>query len=253
MSPEWVEANFKALFPIEFPTNCLAALDGLAFAPSMKPIFDKLISGGVVDWALRQDMKGDHARESILQRLGLSYLWGDEQLDGPRFAYLFNARRVDDLREVIRYFWRVRGEPLTDKQKERICLFWDHCVAWSTTIDPPPADLLSQLSLLTCYLSAIDARALKWLLAIAPYTPINHHYGRLMEELVRLAVPSPKEVGQVLRALLDVYRPDYDFENRLSNLLMQLAANGETRPDAIFCLERVRHLPGMVQLYAQLT
>src|SRR5215469_10882907 len=62
MSPDWVHANFKAIFPIEFPANCLAALDGLAFAPSMKPIFDVLIAAGVVDWALRQDMQGDHAR-----------------------------------------------------------------------------------------------------------------------------------------------------------------------------------------------
>jgi hypothetical protein len=252
MSPEWVEDNFKALFPIEFPTNCLATLDGLAFAPSMKLIFDKLIAEGVVDWALQQDMKGDHARESLLQRLGLSYLWGDEQLDGSRFAYLFGTRRIDDLRELIRYFWMVRGEPLTDEQKEQIYLFWDRCVAWSTKIDPPPARLLSRLSLLTCYISAIDERALRWLVTIAPYTPVDHHAGRLIEQLVRLAVPSPREVGRVLRALLDSYRPDYDFESRLSNLLTQLATNVESRSDAIFCLERIRHLPGMVQLYAQL-
>ena len=44
----------------------------------MKPIFDELIAAGVVDWALRQEMKGDHARESLLQRLGLSYLSSEE-------------------------------------------------------------------------------------------------------------------------------------------------------------------------------
>jgi hypothetical protein len=253
MSAEWVHANFRALFPIEFPANCLAALDGLAFAPSMKPIFDEMIVAGVVDWALRQDMKGDHARESLLQRLGLSYLWGEEQLDGPRFAYLFETRRIDDLQELARYFWMVRGEPLTDAQKERIYLFWDRCVTWGTTLDPPPASLLSQLSLLSSYLSAIDERALKWLVAIAPYTPVNYNADRLTEQLTRLAEASPGEAGQVLRVLLEGYRPDYDFENRLSNLLVQLAGHPESRPDAIFCLERVRHLPGMVQLYAQLT
>ena len=160
MSAEWVEANFKALFPIEFPANCLAALDGLAFASPMKPIFDQLIAAGIVDWALRQEMKGDHTRESLLQRLGLSYLWGDEQLDGPRFGYLFEFQRSEDLKELARYFWMVRGEPLTSAQRERILLFWDHCVTWGATLDTPPASLLSQLSLLCCFLPSIDEHAL---------------------------------------------------------------------------------------------
>ena len=186
MSADWVHANFKAIFPIEFPANCLAALDGLAFAPSMKPIFDELIAAGVVDWALRQDMKGDHARESLLQRLGLSYLWGEEQLDGPRFAYLFENRRFDDLQVLGRYFWMVRGEPLTAEQKERIFLFWDRCLTWGVNLDPPPASLLSQLSLLSGYLTAIDRRALRLLVAIAPFTPVDYHADRLIESLPAL-------------------------------------------------------------------
>jgi hypothetical protein len=253
MSADWVHANFKAIFPIEFPANCLAALDGLAFAPSMKPIFDELIAAGVVDWALRQDMKGDHARESLLQRLGLSYLWGEEQLYGPRFAYLFEARRFDDLHELGQYFWMVRGEPLTAEQKQRIFLFWDHCVTWGVTLDPPPASLFSQLSLLSCYLTVIDERALRWLAAIAPFTPINYNADRLIEQLARLADTSPGAAAHVLRVLLEAYQPSYDFEDRLKMLIVQLAAHAESRSDAILGVERVRHLPGMVQLYAQLT
>lgn len=253
MSPDWVHANFKAIFPIEFPANCLATLDGLAFAPSMKPIFDELIAAGVVDWALQQDMKRGHARESLLQRLGLSYLWGEEQLDGPRFVYLFETRRFDDLQELGRYFWMVRGEPLTAEQKERIFLFLGRCVTWGAAIDPPPANLLSQLSLLSCYLTAIDERALEWLIAIAPFTPVNYHADRFIEQLARLADTSPSETARVLRSLLQAYQPSYDFEDRLKKLIVQLATRAESRSDAILSVERVRHLPGMVQLYGQLT
>jgi hypothetical protein len=252
MSAEWVHANFTALFPIEFPRNCLAALDGLAYAPVIKPVFDELIAARVVDWALRQDMKGDHARKSLLSRLGLSYLWGDEQLDGPRFACLFEACRIDDLRELTHYFWMVRGEPLTDEQKERIYSFWDRCITWGATLDPPPAQLLSQLSLLSCYLSAIDESALKWLVTIAPYAPVDYHADRLIEQLARLADVSPRATAQVLRTLLDAYRPDYDYQDRLNNLIVQLANHTESRSDAILAVERLRHLPGMVQLYVRL-
>jgi hypothetical protein len=219
----------------------------------MKPISDELTASGVMDWALRQDIKGDHARESLLRRLGLSYLWGEEQLDGPRFAYLFETRRINDLEELAQYFWEVRGQPLTGDQKERIFLFWDCCVTWGATLNPPPASLFSLLSLLSCYLTAIDEHALKRLVAIAPFTPVNYHADRLIEQLARLANTSPGAPAHVLRVLLEAYQPIYDVEDRLKKLIEQLATHAESRSDAILGVERVRHLPGMVHLYGQLT
>jgi hypothetical protein len=249
----WVDANFKKIFPIEFRANCLSALDGLAFAPQMQPIYEALTTSGVLDWALRQEMKGQHARETLLQRMGLAYLWNHEQLEGPRFAYLFETRRNGDLSDLAKYFWMIRGEPLDDNHKERIFLFWDRCITWAGSLDEPPASLLSQLSLLTCYLMAIDQRTLRWLMAVAPYASVNYNADRLIEELSRLAGASPAEVGRVLSALLKAYQPSYDFKDRLKKLIVQLAGHGESRDDAIQNLERVRHLPGMVQIYAQVT
>jgi hypothetical protein len=252
MSSAWVHDNFTRIFPVEFPANCLSALDGLAFAPQMEPVYTALVGSGVLDWALRQEMKGEHARETLLQRIGLAYLWDQEKLDGPRFSYLFEARRIGDLEDVGNYFWMIRGEPLKDEQKERIFLFWDRCVTWSKTLDCSPASLLSLLSLLSCYLTAIDERSLEWLLAVAPHTPVNYNADRLIEELGRLAGDNAAKAGQVLRVLLEAYQPDYDFEDRLKRLIVELAGHSESRADAIRCVERVRHLPGMVQIYAQL-
>ena len=124
----------------------------------------------------------------------------------------------------------VQGKPLTAEQKERIFLFWDRCVTWGETLDPPPASLLSQLSLLSCYLTAIDERALKWLVAIAPFTPVNYNADRLIEQLARLADTSPGAAAQVLRVLLEAYQPSYDFEDRLKMLIVQLAAHAEFVP-----------------------
>ena len=63
----------------------------------------------------------------------------------------------------------------------------------------------------------------------------------------------PGEVGHVLRILLEAYQPSYDFKDRLRKLIVQLAAHAESLADAIFGVERARHLPGMVQLSVQLT
>jgi hypothetical protein len=147
----------------------------------------------------------------------------------------------------------VQGEPLTAEQKERIFLFWDRCINSGVTLDPPPASLLSQLSLLSCYLTAIDERALRWLVAIAPFTSVNYNADRLIEQLARLGDTSPSAAAQVLRVLLEAYQPSYDFEDRLKMLIIRLAAHAESRRDAILGVERLRHLPGMVQLYVQLT
>lgn len=253
MSEDWVNTNFGKIFPVEFPANCLSALDGLAFAPPAKSVYAALVASGVLDWAIRQEMKGEHARESLLQRMGLAYLWEEENLDGPRFSYLFDARRTGDLEELGNYFWMVRGEPLEEKQKERIFLFWDRCITWSKSFESPPANLLSLLSLLSCYLTAINERALGWLLAVAPHAQVNYNADRLIEQLVRLAGASPGETGQVLRVLLEGYQEVYDFEDRLKQLITQLADHAESRANAILCVERVLRLPGMIQLYAQLS
>jgi hypothetical protein len=183
----------------------------------------------------------------------IAYLWEEENLDGPRFSYLFDARRTGDLEELGNYFWMVRGEPLEEKQKERIFLFWDRCITWSKSFESPPANLLSLLSLLSCYLTAINERALGWLLAVAPHAQVNYNADRLIEQLVRLAGASPGETGQVLRVLLEGYQEVYDFEDRLKQLITQLADHAESRANAILCVERVLRLPGMIQLYAQLS
>jgi len=97
------------------------------------------------------------------------------------------------------------------------------------------------------------AEVLGWLVAIAPFTPVNYHADRLIEQLSRLADTSPGAAAQVLRVLLEAYQPSYDFEDQLKKLIVQLATHGESRSEAILSVERIRHLPGMVQLYAQLT
>jgi hypothetical protein len=248
----WFHSNFRGIFPTGFPSNCLSALDGLAFAPPTHPIYQELVKTGVLEWALSQEMKGAHARENLVQRMCLAYLWDKESLESPRFALLFDPRRIDDLEVATKYFWALRGEPLSDDHKEKILLFWDRCVTWAKAAEPLPAKLLSALSLLTCYLKSVGPRELAWLLAVAPHVSVDYNADFFVEELERLVDISPVQVGEVLDALLSTYRPSFDFEDRLKNLVTKLAARPETRPHALRSAERLRYIPGMVQLYAQI-
>src|SRR5258706_12910257 len=197
-------------------------------------------------------MKGAHARENLVQRMCLAYLWGKEALDSQRFALLFDTRRTDDLEIATKYFWALRGEPLSDDHKEKILLFWGHCVTLARAADPLPAKLLSALSLLTCYLESVGPRELAWLLAVAPHVSVDYNADFFVEELGRLVDISPSQVGDVLDTLLSIYQPSFDFEDRFKNLVTKLAARPETRPHALRAAERLRYIPGIVQLYAQI-
>ena len=248
----WLHRNFRRIFPIGFPSNCLSALDGLAFAPVTQPIYQELVETGVLEWALRREMKGAHARENLVQRMCLAYLWDEEALESPRFALLFDPRRADDLEVACSYFWALREEPLSDDHKEKILLFWDHCVAWAKSAEPFPAKLLSALSLLTCYLKSVQPRELAWLLAVAPHVSFDYNADFFVEELERLVDVSPSQVGEVLDKLLSTYQPSFDFEDRFKNLVTKLAARPETRSHALRSADHLRYIPGMVQLYAQI-
>jgi hypothetical protein len=252
LNTEWSHLSIQKIFPIEFPANCLSALDGLAFAPATKPIYRELADTGILQWSLNHKMKGAHARESLVQRICLAYVWGDEELRSPRFACLFDARATDDLEIAIKYFWAIRGEPLSDDHKERILLFWGQCVTWSRSLAPLPTKLLSALSLLNCYLEAVKPRELEWLRVVAPHVSVDYNADFFVEELDRIADVSPAAVASVLSTLLQTYQPPFDFEGRLKKLVTKFAARPETRPDALRCSDRLRYIPGMVQLYAQI-
>ena len=202
---------------------------------------------------MRREGIGEHARENLIQRMCLAYLDKREVLSSLRFSYLFDNDRIDELRIASRWFWSISSQPLTEYQKEAILLFWDRCVTWSKSTASDPANILSSLSLLTCYLTTVGPRELAWLLAVAPHVSRDYNADQLIEELERLVDASPVQVGQVLLTVLASYRPALNSDDKLRTLISKLAALPATRGDAIRCLDQVRYLPGMVQLYAQLT
>lgn len=252
LSADWLGDNFGQIFPVGYPANCLSAIDGLAYAPATQPVYQQLVDMGIIEWALSREMKASYARENLIQRMCLAYLWDNEVLDSPRFALLFDVCRLDDLEVACKYFWALRGESLKAEQIEKVFLFWERCVAWAKTVEPLPAKLFSALSLLTCYLQSIGARELPWLRAVAPHVSFDYNADFFVEELGRLVDVSPAQVADVLVALLETYEPAFDFEDMLKKLVTKLGAQPETREHALRAADRLRYIPGMIQLYAQI-
>jgi hypothetical protein len=252
LSPQWVKAQMPQIFPPEYPLNSICAIDGVGYASFSRPIYKLLMESGVVDRALRYDLKGRAGRGRLIERIAAAYLWGDESLESPRFAYLSGPEHVEDLSKVTSVFWMVRGETLSKEQKERILRYWDRCIAWARQSSEPPAELLSALSLLSCFLDAADGRERDLLRAVAPYVHVGHNAYRFIDELVRLVDASPDGVSTVLGTMIEARVPDFDYKDQLKTLLRTLADKGKKK-DAISHAERLRSLPGVQELYDRLT
>lgn len=249
---DWLRANLEGIFPREFLANFHCALEGLAYAPATRPVYALLVESGVLELALRQESKGHHAREKLVERIALAFLWEDEELDGPRFSYLFESGRIEDLEQATGFFWSVSNQDLSAAQVERILSFWARCVVWSRNAAETPAKLLSILGHLSCYIKSVEDREQEWLLAVAPYVHVGYNADDFIEELDRLADISPAKISAVLGKVLETFVPTFDFQDRLKSLLTKLAGHGR-REDAIAYADRLRHLRGMEQLFAQLT
>jgi hypothetical protein len=250
MSHDWLVANIRRLFPSEFPLNFKVALAGLAYATPTRPIYKLLAATGVFEDAFKTQLQDSQSKERITEWICLAYLWGDENLDSPLMTHLFDAG-LEELQTAVDFFWRVHGEKLTDDQIKRVLAFWTKCLAWSRMQRDFPVPLLSRLAHLARYLDALDARATELLLAVVPYVHRNYSVHEMVEELIRLIDSNPRATAEVLECMLNANVPDYDMDNKLKTLIEKLAAAG-LRMEAIRCVDKLRKLPGMVELYKQL-
>ena len=248
----WLQINLGGIFPQEFLANFHCALEGLAYAPATRPVYSLLLNGGVLDFALRQESKCRHAREKLVERIALAFLWGDEELDGPRFSYLFDTGQIEDLEQATGFFWSVSNQELSPAQVERILAFWNRCVVWSLDVSEPPAKLLSKLGRLSCYIKVVEDREWGWLLAVAPYVHVGYNADDFIEELERLVNVSPANICVVLGKVLESFVPTFDFQDRLKSLLVKLWKLGKSQ-EAIAYANQLRHLPGMAQLFTKMT
>jgi hypothetical protein len=102
------------------------------------------------------------------------------------------------------------------------------------------------------FIDQIGTRELELLLKAAPDAPRNYNANRFIDGLIPLAQQSPREVAQVLLLLLESYHPDFDFEDKIRSLIIELSQHPDARANAVRCVEAARHLVGYTELYAQL-
>jgi hypothetical protein len=252
MSDEWLEANFKEIFPVDRRDNLVCAVGGLAYASTSRRVYRLLRDNGVLDAALQLDLKGRHGHEKLMERVAVGYLWGEDSLDSSRFKFIFESKAEESLAQINFFLWTIRGEKLKEDQVERILQYWRKCLEWAATEPTPPIKVLSSLSGLASFLPDAGGEKCDLLLGTAPYVHEHHGAYDFLKELRRLVETSSKEVCTVLRRFIETHEPMYDYQDRMRKLVARLAELGH-RAEAIEFCDKLRSLPGLYELFLELT
>ena len=229
MSPHWLSQHIDNIFPKEpkYSRNFDCALQGFAYMPQpIKEAYRLMRSRSILHTALNRSTKGRHAREKLLQHISVAYLWDDEPLEGTDSliqAILMNFD-PNDIHEIVRFFWGIQGDQLTQQQVDKIFAFWRACMVHVDERKEGHAKVLSDLGLLAVFLKNIPPEQNQWLLRIAPSIGASHNTDFFVEYLDRLADASPKEVGQITLAVVKGDRPFCDFEDRYQSIIKKLFA-----------------------------
>lgn len=252
LSSEWLEANVTKIFPVGRRANLLCAISGLAYASPSRRLYQMLRDSDALDAGLRLDLKGRHAHEKLMERVAVGYLWGEESLDSNRFRFIFESRAEEALPQINFFLSSIRGEKLEAAQVQRILDYWRQCLDWAANKSTPPMKVLSSLSGLIAFLPNAAGENSELLLATAPYVHPYHGSYDFLEELGRLVESNPNKICAVLRIFIDTHEHHYDYEDRMRTLVERLAEMGH-RSEAIEFCDKLRHLPGLYELFLELT
>jgi len=255
MAPEWLRENIHKIFPKDQATNFYAAIGGLTYGGSSRRLYVLLRDEGILDQAVALDLSGRDMRKQFIERIGLGYLWNEDDLDSPRFKYLFEHSRIDDFEILCFFFRQVRRQELSPEQITRVVDFWERCVTWAGRQATMPRKLLSRLSDLAPYLDNVAGRNATLLEAVAPYVGTEHGAYEFFEELRRLLETQPSEaalIDRILQRVIDASTPSYDYRDALRSLVKKLAELDRKTSALDYC-DRLRRLPGMTSLFKELT
>lgn len=247
----WLDTNFGKLFPVADTTRLQCAVAGLAFAQASKVTYEHLVNCGAIDAALQLDLVGRNAREQLLRRVGLAYLWRIESLDGERMKRLREAQNVEDLLVVVQL---IRSAPAVvgEDQVGTVTSFWDACVRGATEQPTPPDYKKRVLAATAGFAKHIPSGSLsenhKYLLrAVSPFAWYPHEEIFFTPELLRLLSGNEEFVGlcmfdflQGMRRELGENRPFHDFEGRYLEFVKRLYESYP--PLATAVANELRHL-----------
>lgn len=250
---EWVAANISRIFPSD-ETKFRAAVIGLGYSRASERLYSMIAEVGIPARVLFASRIEGAAREGMVERVALSYIWGQESLDGEVIGRLFADEQFEDIRELAQTVGRWSDEELTLDQKMRALALGARCAEFALQAVVQRKALLAVVAEFVAFQVPPDPRDLEWLEAAAPYVTEYHGLHGFMESVVKVAEASPEAALRLMRALVRGRSPHYDYEGRIERTVRLIAAAG-FRVDAIRLIDAMSSngvLPSLMPVYEEL-
>lgn len=218
----WVGENIEKLFPKAHSENFLCAISGLSFANSSKRVYEALMKADIPRYALQQKGVSSGARERLLERIALAYMWGQEDLNSPVIQEMFADEFIDDLVEIATTVARWHSAKLKPEQVGLAKRLASAVVDFGLEAPERRKGLLATGANFIFYIAAPSEDEMRWLLSSAPYA--NKSFGRsqYLEALEKIAENDPPNALKLLQAFLGEGAPSYNHEGRLQSILRKL-------------------------------
>jgi hypothetical protein len=212
LSAAWVVSNIDKIFSVDYDTNWRCAMDGYSHVDWVydEKIYCLLREHGHLKKGFETEFQNSLVRKKLIRDVSVAYLRGLESLsdEGSLFAEILQKWQAEDFSEIISLFWNNRDEL---KSKEKLCKlileFWQWCYENLKDRERENASILSDLNLLTVFLTDISDEKKGWLMQSAPYAEDNYHSFRFLEYLNTLAEQNPEAIADVYVNILNRILP----------------------------------------------
>jgi hypothetical protein len=202
----------------------LSAMQGYCYVNQVyAEIYKFLKNNGDLRKGIETPKLAERGREKLIQNIAVSYMSNEEPLKGKEslVGYLLNRWKLDELRELIWFFWTLRrGE--SSNFIEKLLALWTEIDRRSDATIELDQRILSCLCKWIVYVESLDAREMSLLSRAVPFADLTHDSYVVVENLKRLVVHFPKEVAELYRRMLSRFAPTYpqeDIEETLEFLL----------------------------------
>lgn len=252
LHPGWMQARLDALFSGNDCQKLEWSLRGLAYVSTSRWVHALMKAAGVYTAALPIRGKLGQAWNSLLDRMAVAYVVGDEDLIDLFWETLLTEHDYEAFRHVAWFMWTLRtDESLPKDQKQRIVAFWEHLVKRIDNARDGATQLRGNLAMLVWAMTGEDRRAEQLLSDGGAAVRSVYHDYEFAQQLCRIAPFQPTVVMSALEATIARSVPDIDFEDAYLNLLKALYAMGQVAR-VIRVADRLRHIPEVRTFYEEI-
>jgi hypothetical protein len=224
-SADWTTAALDMIFPEQHARNFACAVSGLGYANRTRQVYSVLQAQDIPLRALRCLYVQGSARERMIERIALAYMWGQETLDAPCLQEIRRPERTSDLAELLSTIAGWAKETTDTDMRDRAKAL----AKAATTIDfLDPATkqrVMSSVSRFIGYVTNPDESDLSWVLASTPYVQRGYYEQEFLDKVLQIFELNSEAALTIFTQYARNYKWSYD-SSRIASLIRRFYDSG---------------------------